>query len=312
MSMSASGLLAGTVSPFEELLGYEYLYSKKGSSLKTISEATFQRSVLPSEAAREEQGLLHEDDEVYSKVKEFITNVVLEDSQFSVLVNGTYQFPSSIGEAESPVPILYCQGDVTLFNAPSVSIVGARTASLQGMQRASKLAKDLAKGGVAIVSGLAKGIDTAALQSAIQNAGHVIGVIGTPINEAYPKENTELQKLIAKEHLLVSQVPFYRYEHEPFNNRRWYFPQRNVTMAAISKATVIVEASDRSGTLTQANACIKQGRKLFIMRSCFDNQRITWPEKMLEKGAEILDDSQQVLDFLHSKESLSPKSPDVK
>jgi len=290
-------LLAGAISPYEELLGYEYLYSQNHASLKTISKETVQRDVLPSEAAREQQGLF--EDELFETVSSFVKDR-MDKTGFSVLVKGTYQFPAGVTVADNPVPILYCQGDVTLFDAPSVSIVGARKASQQGLQRAAQLARDLVHDGVVVVSGLAKGIDTAALTAAIQDGGHVIGVIGTPIDQAYPKENTELQKLIASDHLLVSQVPLYRYDHQAFDSRKYYFPERNVTMAAISKATVVVEASDTSGTLVQARACLKQEHKLFIMRSCLENSQVTWAEKMIEKGAVVLDSSQQLLDQIHT------------
>jgi DNA processing protein len=124
---------------------------------------------------------------------------------------------------------------------------------------------------------LAKGIDTAALTGALEARGKVIAVIGTPIDEYYPKENKELQDYIASHHLLLSQVPFYKYKNEHFKARRYYFPERNKTMSALSEATIIVEASDRSGTLTQARACFKQKRPLFILNSCFENPDITWP-----------------------------------
>lgn len=77
----------------------------------------------------------------------------------------------------------------------------------------------------------------------------MVGVIGTPISESYPKENSELQEEVARCHLLLSQVPFYRYSKQPFATKKFYFPARNVTMAAFSEATVIVEASDTSGSL---------------------------------------------------------------
>ncbi|MCH8253968.1 MAG: DNA-processing protein DprA, partial [Gemmatimonadetes bacterium] len=94
--------------------------------------------------------------------------------------------------------------------------------------------------GYTIVSGLAEGIDTAAMKSAIASDGNTIGVIGTPLNRAYPKGNEALQENVATNHLLISQVPFYRYQHEHYKARRYYFPQRNATMAALSVSTIIV------------------------------------------------------------------------
>jgi DNA processing protein len=82
----------------------------------------------------------------------------------------------------------------------------------------------------------------------------------------------------------VSEVPFVRYATEHWKLRRLYFPARNETMSALSEATVIVEASDTSGTLTQARAALKQGRKLFILDSCFDNPNISWPKRFEEES----------------------------
>jgi DNA processing protein len=124
----------------------------------------------------------------------------------------------------------------------------------------------------------------------------VIGVIGTPIDECYPKENCSLQNEIAEKHLLVSQVPFYRYSQQPFKTKRYYFPERNELMAAISDATVIIEASDTSGTLTQARACLHQGRPLFILRSCYDSDQVTWPKRWAEKeNVFIIGSSEEIL-----------------
>jgi DNA processing protein len=114
---------------------------------------------------------------------------------------------------------------------------------------------------------------------------NVIGVIGTPIDEYYPKKNKNLQEKIACAHLLISQVPFFKYYTQPFNTKRFYFPERDATRAALSLATIIVEASDTSGTLFQARACMEQKRLLFILNSCFENSALTWPRRYEKQGA---------------------------
>ena len=153
------------------------------------------------------------------------------------------------------------------------------------MKRADRLSREVVEAGFTIVSGLAAGIDTAAHRASLATKkGHTIGVIGTPLNEVYPKENLDLQECVAADHLLISQVPFYRYAHQPFKTKSYYFPERNETMAALSEATIIVEASDTSGSLTQARAALQQGRKLFILNSCFENRPITWPTTFAARG----------------------------
>ena len=94
-------------------------------------------------------------------------------------------------------------------------------------------------------------------------------MIGTPLSHAYPQDNAELQRKIATDFLLISQVPVKRYETSGFPLNRLFFPERNITMSALTEATIIVEAGETSGTLIQARAALHQGRKLFILDSCF-------------------------------------------
>jgi DNA protecting protein DprA len=194
-----------------------------------------------------------------------IGRAALEDRQMSFLRDA-----SSGREAT-----VFYAGDLDLLDAPTVSIVGTREVSDAGWKRASQLARELAKSGVTIVSGLAKGVDTAALTSAMSNGGRVVAVIGTPLDKAYPAENAALQQQIYADHLLMS--PFKEGDRVFKSN----FPVRNRVMAAVSDATVIIEASDTSGTLHQAAECVNLGRWLFIAKSVVDDRNLKWPKKFL-------------------------------
>ena len=136
-----------------------------------------------------------------------------------------------------------------------------------------------------VVSGLAAGIDRAAHETAIERNGRTIAVIGTPLSQVYPKEHTTLQRRIAQQFLLVSPVPVKRYESQTYRGNRLFFPERNVVMSALTEATIIVEAGETSGTLIQARAALRQGRKLFILDSCFRNPHLTWPARLATRGA---------------------------
>ncbi len=138
-----------------------------------------------------------------------------------------------------------------------------------------RLARELAACGITIVSGLARGVDTEALTSAIESGGKTIAVIGTPIDRAYPAENKGLQEKIYREHLLISQFPPGK-KVFPSN-----FPERNKLMAVISDATVIVEASDTSGTLHQAAECVRLNRLLFIAASIMEDPTLRWPQSFI-------------------------------
>lgn len=188
---------------------------------------------------------------------------------------------------------VYYAGDASLLDKPSVAIVGAREVSDAGKSRAYKLARELSEAGIVVVSGLAKGVDTAAHYGAIQNAGRTISVIGTPLTKAYPAENKSLQEEIYTNHLLLS--PFAPGDAVFRSN----FPKRNRVMALISDATVIVEASDTSGSLHQAAECVRSDRWLFIMKTVADDPTLSWPKKFIgQPKVAVLTGTQDVLDRL--------------
>lgn len=185
---------------------------------------------------------------------------------------------------------LFVAGDTTLLHAPlRISIIGAREASPEGLRRAGKLATQLAEHAVVVVSGLADGIDAAAHRAAMAAGGRTLAVIGTPLDRCYPAKHASLQEEIYSEHLLVSQFA------AGAKVSASSFPARNRTMAMLSHASVVVEASDSSGSLSQAAEVQRLGRPLFIMRSLAENGRLTWPAAFLKSGAQILDDVVQLL-----------------
>jgi DNA processing protein len=186
---------------------------------------------------------------------------------------------------------IYYAGDLSLLARPCVSIVGTRQVSAAGAAATDWLTRKLVAAGIVIVSGLAYGVDTIAHTAAIDEGGKTIAVIGTPLDKAYPSENARLQEQIYRNHLLVSQF------REGERTFRTSFPLRNRLMAILSDATVVMEASDTSGTLHQAAECTKRGRWLFIAKSVADDPHLTWPEKFLKYDTcVILDKVSQVTD----------------
>jgi DNA processing protein len=160
------------------------------------------------------------------------------------------------------------------------------------LRRAAKISRLLAEYDVVVVSGLAEGIDTAAHRAAIEAKGHTIAVLGTPLDQVTPRKNADLQALIARDHLLVSQFA------PGTSVRPHFFPIRNRTMALIVDASVIVEAGDTSGSLSQGWEAIRLGRQLFIMKSILTRPGLKWPDKMLKYGAQVLDDLEPLLEAI--------------
>ncbi|MDG6969734.1 MAG: DNA-protecting protein DprA [Nitrososphaerota archaeon] len=177
-------------------------------------------------------------------------------------------------------PKLFLSGAMSLpLPHPKVAVIGTRQPSEEGVKIAHDLASSLASQGVTVISGLARGIDTAAHTAAIEADGKTIAVLGTPLSHAYPKENEDLQKRIMQGFLAISQFA----EGQPTRPRN--FVLRDRTMALIADASVIVESGDGGGTLYQGWEALRLGRPLFIHAREFQKPALKWPTKMAEYGA---------------------------
>ena len=283
------------ISPLREMGAYEALWSNEGMSFRKISRMR-RGSSEPSLSDFVDEPIAYEFAE---RARDLIAKSGVD--RFGVRVRGTWDYPEKLYDAAYPVELLYFRGWWDLVYSRSVAVVGTRRPSGEGIARTRHLVKNLVDDDFTVVSGLAAGIDTAAHTAAIENGGRTVAVIGTPISEVYPKENAELQKRIAKDYLLVSQVPVWRYSRQGPRGNRFFFPERNITMSALTEATVIVEAGETSGTLVQADAALKQGRKLFVLDSCFRDSSLTWPKKFAERGAVRADEYEDIRRHLGSE-----------
>lgn len=280
-----------TVFPFDEAAAYEALWTEKTTSFKSLSKLFAEHpKSRPTNFVNELQ---------LENFRNLLRELIAKSHYKSnILVRGTFDYPAKLNDAKENIEILYYSGNLDYLNTKSIAIVGTRNPTQEGLKRTEKLVKMLVEKDYTIMSGLAKGIDTKAHLTALENNGRTIAIIGTPLNSYYPKENKSLQDEIAKKHLLMSQVPFYRYTQQTIHGNKLFFPERNKTMSALSIGTIIVEASDTSGTLIQARAALEQGRKLFILNSCFENKSIKWPEKFEKLGAIRVREFSDILNVL--------------
>ncbi|HEY0481612.1 MAG TPA: DNA-processing protein DprA [Kofleriaceae bacterium] len=195
-------------------------------------------------------------------------------------------------------PQIHSVGDLSLLERPRIAIVGARKATQEGRRRAAQLARDCARAGVVVISGLAEGIDHAAHTAAIDHGGSTIAVIGTPLDKVYPAKHGGLQRKIYREHLLLS--PFtWGDKFVPSN-----FPERNRLMARLALATVIIEASDTSGSLHQAAESVQVGHPVFIAAGMLDDPKLTWPKRFVGDDhplGRILRTTSDVIDYLRAR-----------
>jgi DNA processing protein len=190
---------------------------------------------------------------------------------------------------------LFIAGPLTIPLAhPRVAIIGTRSPSAEGLRVASELAAELSRRGVTVVSGLARGIDTAAHNSSIAAGGRTLAVLGTPLCQTYPPENRGLQLEIMTRHLAVTQFA------ESTSTRPGNFVRRNRTMALIADASVIVESGEGGGSLNQGWETLRLGRPLFIHVKEFEKKDLEWPGKMARFGAIRFRDPSDVLDQLTS------------
>ncbi|OUI80999.1 DNA-processing protein DprA [Acetobacter tropicalis] len=279
LAFSNSSPVLAPISPRREIGAYEALWLEKGATFKTLADRfALDAEALPSDFVAPQVADQY-GTEVMAKLKKAGVH------QFGVRIHHAGDYPAKLRDARHPVELLYFRGSWEITETRCVAVVGSREASSNGIRRAERLARELVDRGFTVVSGLARGIDSAAHRAAIARGGHTISVVGTPLGSCYPKENALLQEKIARDHLLISQVPVLRYAKQSPQHNRLFFPERNVTMSALTEGTIIVEAGDTSGTLTQARAALHQGRKLFILENCFHRSDITWPARFEAEGA---------------------------
>lgn len=216
-----------------------------------------------------------------------------------IITQDDAEYPPSLKEIYDPPVVLYVKGSLAPADKNSVAIVGSRQTTHYGIETARKLGYQLAYTGVTVVSGGARGIDTAAHQGAMSARGRTIAVLGTAINIVFPPENAELFDRIAANGAVISQWPFNR------NGDRQSFAIRNRIVAGMTLGTVVVEANMTSGSLITANFATEYGRQVFAVPGRIDSPRSKGCHDLIKKGAKLCEG---VEDILTEFEYLFPSS----
>jgi DNA processing protein len=198
-------------------------------------------------------------------------------------------YPESLRQIYDPPIVLYVKGELTTKEKNSVALVGSRQTTHYGIETARKLAYQLAYVGVTVVSGGARGIDTAAHQGALSAKGRTIAVLGTGINIVFPTENAELFERIAANGAVMTQFPFNR----PADKQS--FPIRNRIVAGMTLGTVVVEANLSSGALITANMATDYGRQVFAVPGRIDSPRSKGCHDLIKKGAKLCEGAEDIL-----------------
>ena len=205
---------------------------------------------------------------------------------------GDDDYPALLAEIPVPPAALFVRGRLCGSNRKAIAIVGSRRASLWGRRLAGEIAEELARSGFTVVSGLARGIDTAAHRGALDGGGATIAVLGSGIDLVYPVENESLSEEISVKGAVVS-------EHGPgVEPLPWHFPLRNRIISGLTMGTLVVEAAPRSGALITAGCALEQNRSVFAVPGKPGDSRSSGVNKLLKDGAKLVENAEDILEDL--------------
>ena len=211
-----------------------------------------------------------------------------ERAAIQVIAWNDRNFPTSLATLTDLPPVLWYRGQLSCTEPPAIAIVGSRAASAVAIETASRLAADVAAAGITVVSGLARGVDSAAHRAALQ-CGRTIAVLGSGLDRVYPGEHLALAQEIAKAGLLVSEFPP---GTPPLPH---HFPMRNRLISGLSLGVVVIEASEKSGSLITASCALDQGREVMVVPGNVLSGRNKGGHALLRDGAKIVESADDIV-----------------
>jgi DNA processing protein len=207
---------------------------------------------------------------------------------------GDTNYPVRLEDLFDPPDFLYIYGDKKALQQPMIAIVGSRRASTQGMQNAALFAQSLARSGMLVLSGLARGIDGAAHKATLGlGENHLTAAVcGTGIDQVYPKEHFDLAQAIGRQGLLISELPL------GAGPKPFHFPRRNRIIAALSLGVLVIEAAERSGSLITARIAAELGREVFALPGTIHDPLFGGCHQLIQQGAKLVRSPEDVLEEL--------------
>lgn len=200
-------------------------------------------------------------------------------------------YPAALLEIPDPPPFLYVKGELRDLD-PAVAIVGARRASSYGLLTTDRFARELSAHGVIVVSGMARGVDTAAHRGALEAGGRTVGVLGCGIDVIYPAENRRLFEAMAEKGALISEFPM---GTTPLAEN---FPRRNRIISGISRGVLVVEAAENSGSLITARYALDQGRDVFAVPGNINFKTSRGTNRLIKEGAKLVEEVADIIEEL--------------
>lgn len=227
---------------------------------------------------------------IFSKTKAEDEIALCQTMGVKILSYLDSDYPNLLKNIDDNPPLLFCLGNTALLNGETVAIVGSRNASANGLRFAYKLAKDLSEKSQVVVSGFARGIDSAAHKASVDFA--TIAVLAGGVDHIYPPENFDLYKQISEQGLIVAELPIGSIP------KAQNFPQRNRIISGISNAIAVIEASLKSGSLITAKFALEQNKELFVVPGFPLDPRYQGNNYLLKQGAYLLESADDILEVL--------------
>ncbi len=209
------------------------------------------------------------------------------------------EYPSQLQHIYDPPPGLFVRGSIKVTEQPMVAMVGSRKPTAYGIAVAEHLSAKVAGAGVTVVSGLAKGVDTAVHRGALKGGGTTLAVLGCGVDVVYPKENARLMEQMIKKGAVVSEFP------PGAKPLAWHFPLRNRLISGLSQAVVVVEAAARSGALITADMALEQGREVMAVPGNISSPLSCGPNRLLKQGARLVSGPEDILEDLGLQRAVS-------
>ncbi len=214
---------------------------------------------------------------IHEQIQQYKTN------EIQVITIMDKEYPHLLKQIYQPPWALFCRGDLSLLQKkPKLAVVGSRQATTYGKNAIHLMFPDLLSRGAVIVSGLARGIDTIAHETAIENNGKTIAVIAGGLYHIYPKENESLSLRMMKNQLILSEYP------PDTKPERWHFPVRNRIISGLSEGTLIIEAKQKSGSLITASFALNEGREVFALPGSIFNACSAGANELIQQGAKLV------------------------
>jgi DNA processing protein len=218
---------------------------------------------------------------------------LIEKEAIEIITIFDKEYPANLKNIYDPPFLLYIKGELEKEDDLAVAIVGSRRCSQYGMRMAGKLAGELAACGVRVISGMARGIDTAAHKGALKAGGRTMAVLGNGLSFTYPPENKNLADEITKNGALISEFPMQMPAHKQ------NFPRRNRVISGLTKGVVVVEAAEKSGSLITANFALEEGREVFAVPGAAGSITSKGTNNLIKQGAKLIEDAGDILDELN-------------